>query len=71
MKHKGLVNRAIAKKILATILKFGIVAILIWWMIRGGRLNASSMAIFFENKRLTEVKKKSERAIRKAEIKLQ
>lgn len=50
MKHKGVVNRAIAKKILATILKFGIVAILIWWMIRGGRLNASSMAIFFENR---------------------
>ena len=37
------------KKILTTLLKFGLVGVLIWWMIGSGRLNTSSLSIFYEN----------------------
>jgi uncharacterized protein (TIRG00374 family) len=37
------------KKILTTLLKFGLVGLLLWWMVRGGRLNAASLGIFVEN----------------------
>lgn len=37
------------KNFFKAVLKFGLVALLIWWMIRSGRLNTSTLSIFFEN----------------------
>ncbi|NDE14180.1 UPF0104 family protein [bacterium] len=37
------------KKILTTLMKFALVGLLLWWMVRGGRLNATSLAIFIQN----------------------